>query len=370
MIRILSILGTRPEAIKMAPLLRELERRADFAPLLCVTGQHRELLDQALGYFSLTPDADLDLMTPRQEPGAFLGAAVPALEAVIRECDPALVLVHGDTSTALAGALAASYRRVPLGHVEAGLRSGDPGRPFPEELHRRLVDVLAALHFAPTARNARQLLREGAPPSGVFVTGNTVVDALALTVREDFHDEALDWALAGGRFLLLTAHRRESFGAPLRGLFRAVRRAAERFDGVRVLCPVHPNPAVREAAEEVFAGCAAVRLIAPPDVFVFHNYLSRAALVLTDSGGVQEEACALGVPALVLRDRTERPEGVEAGTLRLAGTDEARVYGELCRLLTDASALAAMRGGANPYGDGRAAAHIADAIASAWRARP
>ncbi len=353
----------------MAPLLREFARRADFSPLLCVTAQHRELLDQALGCFGLTPDFDLDLMTPRQEPGAFLSAAIPALERVVRESAPDLALVHGDTGTALAGALACFFRRVPLGHVEAGLRSGDRYRPFPEEMDRRLVDALAELHFAPTALCSANLLREGARPESVFVTGNTVVDALGLTVRPDFRHEALDWA-ARGRFLLLTAHRRESWGEPLRRIFRAVRRAAERFDDVRVLCSVHPNPAVREAARAVFDGCGSVRLLEPPDVFVFHNLLARAVLVLTDSGGVQEEACALGVPALVLRERTERPEGVEAGTLRLAGTDEEGVYAALCRLLTDESALAAMRGAPNPYGDGHAAARIADAIAAVRRARP
>lgn len=352
----------------MAPLLRELKRRADFCPLLCVTAQHRELLDQALDYFDLTPDYDLDLMTPRQELSAFLAGALPALEAVVRECAPDLALVHGDTSTALAGALASYYRRVPLGHVEAGLRSGDRFRPFPEEMNRRLVDALAELHFAPTALCSRQLLREGVRPEGVFVTGNTVVDALGLTVRPDYRCEALDWAMRG-RFLLVTAHRRESWGEPLRRVFRAVRRAAERFDDVRVLCPVHPNPAVREAADAVFDGCARVRLLEPPDVFTFHNLLARAFLVLTDSGGIQEEACALGVPTLVLRQRTERPEGVEAGTLRLAGTDEEGVYGAICRLLTDRGALEAMRGAPNPYGDGHAAIHIADAIAAVWRAR-
>lgn len=367
MIRILSILGTRPEAIKMAPLLRELERRADFESLLCVTGQHRELLDQALGFFRLRPDFDLGLMKPRQDLSAFLSSALCAAEAVVRGAAPDLVLVHGDTASALGGALASFSCRVPIGHVEAGLRSGDKARPFPEEMNRRLVDALADLHFAPTLRCSGNLLREGIRPEGIFVTGNTVVDALALTVRPDFRHPDLDWALEAGRFLLLTAHRRESWGEALRGMFRAVRRAAEHFEDIRVLCPVHPNPAVRGAAEEVFSGCERVRLIEPTDVFAFHNFLSRAALVLTDSGGVQEEACALGVPTLVLRERTERPEGVEAGTLRLAGTEEARVYTELCRLLTDGRALAAMRGGANPYGDGHAAAHIADAIAEVRR---
>lgn len=366
MIRILSILGTRPEAIKMAPLLRELARREDFRSLLCVTGQHRELLRQALDAFELSPDRDLALMTPGQDPGCFLGAALPALQEVVRETAPDLVLVHGDTVSTLAGALAGFFCRVPVGHVEAGLRSGDTARPFPEEMSRRLVDALSALHFAPTAPSSLNLLREGLRPEGIFVTGNTVVDALALTVRPDFGHPALDWARGGGRFVLLTAHRRESWGEPLRQIFRAVRRAAEEFDELRVLCCAHPNPAVRGEAEAILGPCPRVKLLEPPDVLVFHNLLARAALVLTDSGGVQEEACALGVPTLVLRERTERPEGVEAGTLRLAGIEEEGVYTELCRLLRDETALAAMRGAPNPYGDGQASRRIAEAIAG-WR---
>ena len=354
----------------MAPLLGEFERRGSFRSLVCVTAQHRELLDRALAFFRIAPDFDLDLMRPSQSLTDFTAEALCALNGVLRRAAPDLVLVHGDTSTALAGALAAFYARVPLGHVEAGLRSGDKLSPFPEEANRRLVDALSDLHFAPTALNRDNLLREGVPGERVFVTGNTVVDALGFTVRSDFTHPALDWALAGERFALLTAHRRESWGEPLRGVFRAVRRAAEHFDGLRVLCSVHPNPAVRGDALSLLSGCENTRLLEPPpDVFTFHNLLARADLVLSDSGGVQEESTALGVPTLVLRERTERPEGLEAGVLRLVGTREERVFGEFCRLLTDGAALEAMRDAPNPYGDGHASERIAEAIEAVWRER-
>ncbi len=362
MIRVLSIFGTRPETIKLAPLLRELERREGFRPLVCVTGQHRELLQEALRVFDIRPDYDLALPSEGKSPLAYTAAALPALEGVLREADPALVLVHGDTVTTLAGALAAAFARVPLGHVEAGLRSGDMALPFPEELDRRLVDALSLLHFAPTQEARRNLLREGAAPGGIFVTGNTGVDALSLTVRPDFRHPALDWARERGRFVLLTAHRRESWGAPMRGMFRGVLRAAERFDDVRVLCPLHPNPLVRAAAEGLGDAGGRLRFLKALDVVSFHNFLSRADLVLTDSGGVQEEAAALHVPALVLRDVTERAEGLTAGALRLAGTGEEQVYAETLRLLSDERALAGMRRAPNPFGDGHASRRIAEAI--------
>ena len=322
------------------------------------------MLDQVLDTFGVVPDYDLSIMRDRQTLFDITANILGSIRQVLEEAKPDVVLVHGDTSTALAAALAACYARVPVGHVEAGLRSGERWQPFPEEMDRRLVDALSSLHFAPTAHNREVLLREGFPAERVFVTGNTVVDALALTVRPDFSHPALDWALAGGRMLLLTAHRRESWGEPLRGAFRAVRRAVERFEDVRVLCSVHPNPAVRGDAEAILSGCERIRLLAPPYVFSFHNLLARTALAVTDSGGVQEEAAALGVPTLVLRERTERPEGVTAGVLRLVGTEESRVYAELCRLLTDEDALRDMRGRENPYGDGQAARRIADAIES------
>ncbi|MBR0041250.1 MAG: UDP-N-acetylglucosamine 2-epimerase (non-hydrolyzing) [Oscillospiraceae bacterium] len=359
--RILSIFGTRPEAIKMAPVVRELERRKEIESLICVTAQHRQMLDAVLKAFAIRPDFDLDIMRPAQTLCGITTAALTGLDGVIDRARPDLVLVHGDTSTTLAGALAAFYHQVPIGHVEAGLRTGEKYRPFPEEMNRQLTDRLCDLCFAPTERSRDHLLRENIPAERIVVTGNTAIDALAVTVRPDFSHPALDWA-GENRLILLTAHRRENLGAPLRRIFRAVRRLAERFDDVRVICPVHLNPAVRQAAKEELSGCARVRLIEPPDAPDFHNLLARAYLVLTDSGGIQEEAPALGKPVLVLRDTTERPEGLEAGTLRLVGTGEEGILHAAEELLQDPEAYARMSRASNPYGDGHASRRIADAI--------
>ena len=362
MIRVLSVFGTRPEAIKMAPLVKELERRPDIRSSVCVTGQHRQMLDQVLQVFGLSPDYDLDIMREGQSLSAITNAVLRGVEEIIRIVCPDLVLVHGDTSSCLAAALAAYYHQIPIGHVEAGLRSYDKYSPFPEEMNRQLTDRLSDLLFAPTELNREQLLSEGIPERRIFVTGNTVVDALRFTVN---HEDPLAMPVdlkPDQRLLLLTAHRRENLGAPLRSIYRAARRLAEAFDDLVILCPLHLNPAVQRAAREILSGCERIRLIDPPDVLTFHHLLSRACLVLTDSGGIQEEAAALNKPVLVLRDTTERPEGLAAGVLRLVGTDEESIFLEARRLLSDPEELARMSAVENPFGDGHACERIADSI--------
>lgn len=358
-LRVLLVFGTRPEAVKMCPLVAELRGRAGVEVTVCVTGQHRELLDGVLSVFGIQPEYDLGVMREGQPLGELTAAVLTGLSRVLGEVRPSMVLVHGDTATAFAAALACFYLRVPIGHVEAGLRTYDMYAPYPEEFNRRATALLATFHFAPTVWARANLLREGVPSSRISVTGNTVIDALRVTVRADFSHPDLDFA-KGRRLLLLTAHRRESLGAPMRAAFAAVRRVLEEREDVCLLYPVHPSPAVRQAARAAFDGCARARLVAPYDPVVFHNILSRAHLVLTDSGGVQEEAPALGVPVLLLRSKTERPEGVEAGVVRLIGTDEERVYRALSHLLTDTAAYTAMRRACALYGDGRASERIAD----------
>ena len=346
----------------MAPLLKELQRREGLCSLVCVTAQHRGLLDQVMEAFALRADYDLDIMRAGQSLCDITTAALRGLDGVIQEAAPDLLLVHGDTTSCLAGALAAYYHRVPLGHVEAGLRSYDRYSPFPEEMNRQLTDRLAGLLFAPTEHSRRNLLREGLPPERIFVTGNTVIDALRQTVRADFQHPALENLGERRRLVLLTAHRRENQGEAMAHIFRAARQLAERFPEVTILAPLHPNPAVRDCARPLLDGVPGIRVIEPPDVLSFHNLLARCELALSDSGGVQEEAAALGVPVLVLRDTTERPEGLESGALKLVGTDEARIVREASRLLTDEAARERMRGAPNPFGDGHAAARIADII--------
>ena len=362
MIKVMSVFGTRPEAIKMAPLVRELERRESVRSLVCVTAQHRQMLDQVLETFAITPDHDLNIMKRGQSLSDITTAALLGLQEVICAEKPDLVLVHGDTTTTFAGALAAFYQQTAIGHVEAGLRTGNKYSPYPEEMNRQMVDRMADLLFAPTALSRDNLLRENVPAEKIFVTGNTAIDAMATTVRPDYRHKELDRLGAGERLILLTAHRRENLGGPMRRIFRAVRRIAEDFPDVTVVYPVHLNPLVREAAEEVLSGCARVRLIEPLEVCEFHNFQTRAALILTDSGGIQEEAPSLGKPVLVLRDTTERPEGIEAGTLKLVGTDEETIYTETARLLSDQAEYERMSRASNPYGDGHASERIADAI--------
>ena len=366
-IRVMTIFGTRPEAIKMAPLIRELQDRPGIQSICCVTAQHRQMLDAVLDIFHLEPDYDLNIMQPRQSLYTITSKCLLGMEGVLEEAKPDLVLVHGDTSTTFAGALAAFYRQIPVGHVEAGLRTGDKYSPFPEEMNRKLVGDIADLHFCPTVSNRENLAREGIT-DGVFITGNTVIDALKTTVVKDyrFSNELLNSLdYAGRRILLVTCHRRENYGAPMTNIMTALRRVADAFPEAELVYPVHLSPVVREAAGKYLSGHPRIHLIEPLDVEEMHNLMARCYLVLTDSGGLQEEAPALGKPVLVLRRETERPEAVAAGTVRLAGTEEETVFRLASELLKDESAYRAMAHAVNPYGDGHACRRIVDAIA--WK---
>ncbi len=360
-IRVMLVFGTRPEAIKMCPLLLELKSRPAFETTLCVTGQHREMLAQVLSAFGVEPDINLDIMEAGQSLTDVTGRVLRGMEQVLDEPSPDVVLIHGDTTTTFAAALACFYRQIPVGHVEAGLRTYDLLSPYPEEFNRQAVSIVSGFNFAPTERAAANLVREGRDPSTIFVTGNTAIDALKTTVRSDFSHPDLQWA-EGSRLIMLTAHRRENWGEPLHRIFNAIRRVTEEFSDIKVLYPIHMNPLVRESAEKVLGGCGRIRLIEPLGVLDFHNFLSRSFLILTDSGGIQEEAPSLGKPVLVLRDTTERPEGIAAGTLKLTGTDENTIYREFKLLLTDKAEYKKMSGAKNPYGDGRASVRIADIL--------
>ena len=361
MIRVLSVFGTRPEAIKMAPVVKELESRDGIKSIVCVTAQHRNMLDQVLDIFKITPDYDLNIMKPGQTLSYITAEVLKGIEEVIIKEKPDLVLVHGDTTTAMAAALAAFYQQVPVGHVEAGLRTYDKYSPFPEEMNRQIIDRIADYLFAPTEvskENIGSKLNEG---QKVFVTGNTAIDALKTTVSSDYSHPDLDWA-DGSRLLLVTAHRRENLGEPMRNIFRAIRKILEDYKDVKVIYPVHLNPKVQSVAKEILGDNDCVRLIEPLDVLDFHNFMERAYFILSDSGGVQEEAPSLGKPVLVLRDTTERPEGIKAGTLELVGTDEEKVYSATKELLINADKYKKMSKAKNPYGDGFASKYIVDAI--------
>ena len=363
-IRVMTIFGTRPEAIKMAPLALELSRRPQIDALCCVTAQHRQMLDSVLDIFRLVPDFDLNIMEPRQTLSTITSKCLLGMEEVLEQARPDLVLVHGDTSTTFAGALAAFYHRVPVGHVEAGLRTYDKYSPYPEEMNRRMVSAIADLHFCPTPSNRDNLAREGIE-QGVFLTGNTVIDALQTTVVKDFHfSEGVlnDLDYVNRKVILVTCHRRENYGTPMAHIMTALRRVADDFPDVELVYPVHLSPVVQEAAHQYLDGHPRIHLIAPLAVDEMHNLMARCHLVMTDSGGLQEEAPALGKPVLVLRRETERPEAVAAGTVQLAGTEEEPIFQMASRLLTDPAAYAAMAHAANPYGDGRACGRIADAI--------
>ncbi len=365
-IKVMTIFGTRPETIKMAPLVKELQSRPEIACTVCVTAQHRQMLDQVLEAFAIVPDYDLNIMQPGQSLSDITARVLQGIEAVIRQVQPDLVLVHGDTTTTFAGALAAFYQQVAIGHVEAGLRTYNKYSPFPEEMNRQFVSAMADMNFAPTAKSRDNLLREGRDPASIFVTGNTAIDAMQTTVRPDYSDEIIEWA-KGSRLIVLTAHRRENLGEPMRGMFRAIRRVLEMHPDIKVVYPVHLNPLVRSAADEVLGGCDRIRLVKPMEVVQFHNLLARSYLILTDSGGIQEEAPSLGKPVVVLRDTTERPEGIEAGTLKLAGTNEEQIFRIVEELLTDEAEYARMSHASNPYGDGQASRRIADAIIRRFR---
>lgn len=362
--KILSVFGTRPEAIKMCPLVQVLEQDPNFESVVCLTGQHRQMLDQVMDIFGVRADHDLNIMRPDQTLSTITRDILSGMDQVLAEVQPDMVLVHGDTSTAFAAALAAFYRQIPVGHVEAGLRTHNPYSPFPEEMNRSLISRLAALHFAPTKSNAENLRREGITEQ-VFITGNTVIDAFQTTVRQDhaFHSPALrQLDLSQGRTILMTAHRRENLGRPLENICTAARRITEAFPDVRIIYPVHLNPQVRETACRILGGMDRVHLIDPLDVEDMHNLMARSYLVMTDSGGLQEEAPACGVPVLVLRTETERPEAVEAGTVKVVGVSEDRIYREATALLTDSQRYDAMARAVNPYGDGHASERIKAAL--------
>ncbi|MGN7469252.1 non-hydrolyzing UDP-N-acetylglucosamine 2-epimerase [Brevibacillus sp. SAFN-007a] len=361
-VKVMTVFGTRPEAIKMAPLVHELKKHSgQIESVVCVTAQHRQMLDQVLEIFEISPDIDLNIMKDRQTLVDVTTRALQSLDAAIKEVKPDIVLVHGDTTTTFVASLAAFYNQVAIGHVEAGLRTWDKYSPFPEEMNRQLTGVMADLHFAPTNGSADNLRREAKPEASIYVTGNTAIDALKTTVRDDYTHPVLE-RVGDHKLVLMTAHRRENLGEPMRRIFRAVRRLVDEHPEIAVVYPVHLNPAVQEVAQEILGDHERVMLIEPLDALDFHNFARRAHLILTDSGGVQEEAPSLGVPVLVLRDTTERPEGIEAGTLKLAGTDEEQVYAMAKELLTDQAAYDAMAHAANPYGDGEASRRIVEAI--------
>jgi len=361
-IKVMSIFGTRPEAIKMAPLVKELESRKEIESIVCVTAQHREMLDQVLETFKIKPDYDLNIMKQGQTLGDVTTRDIKGLEEAIKECTPDIVLVHGDTTTTFAGALAAFYNQVAIGHVEAGLRTYDKYSPFPEEMNRQMVDCMTDMYFAPTELSKNNLLKENIKEEKIYITGNTVIDAMSTTVSEDYTHPELKWIENNERMILLTAHRRENLGAPMKRIFKAIRRIVDEFEDVKVIYPIHMNPKVREVAKEIFNKCDKVKLIEPLEVFDFHNYQNKSHIILTDSGGIQEEAPSLGKPVLVLRDTTERPEGIEAGTLKLVGTDEEIIYQETKKLLTNKEEYEKMSKASNPYGDGFASKRIVDAI--------
>lgn len=360
--KVMLVFGTRPEAIKMCPLVNELKARSEeFETVVCVTGQHREMLDQVLHVFGVVPDHDLAIMKPGQTLFDITCDVLLKFKGVLEEENPDVVLVHGDTSTSFAAALACFYLQIPVGHVEAGLRTHDIYSPWPEEFNRQAVDIVSEYYFAPTEVSKKNLIDEGKPAEKIYVTGNTGIDALATTVREDYGHEVLDWA-AGSRLILITAHRRENQGEPMHRMFRAIRRVMDEHPDVKAVYPIHMNPVVRKAAHEELDGCDRLRTIDPLEVLDFHNFLARSYLVLTDSGGIQEEAPGLGKPVLVMRDTTERPEGVAAGILRLVGTDEEVIYNAFTELLDDDAAYEKMSHASNPYGDGHACLRIADAL--------
>lgn len=358
---VLLVFGTRPEAIKMCPLVRELKKRSAFRTLVCVTGQHRQMLDPVLAAFAVKPDIDLSIMKENQTLFDITSTILSRMKTVLEEMKPDVVLVHGDTSTTFATALACFYLQIPVGHVEAGLRTYRTDSPYPEEFNRQAVGILARYHFAPTALAREHLIAEGKDRKTIWVTGNTVIDAMKQTVTENYRHPELDWA-QDCRMILITAHRRENLGEPMRRMFRAIRRVLDEHSDVKAIYPIHMNPAVRKAAEEELGGCDRIHLIEPIGVEDCHNFEARCYLCLTDSGGIQEECPSYGKPVLVMRETTERPEGIETGTLKLVGTDEETIYAEFTRLLDDPAAYEAMHHAANPYGDGRACERIADVL--------
>ena len=359
--KIMLVFGTRPEAIKMCPLVNELKKRKSIETVVCVTGQHRQMLDQVLEAFSVVPDYDLSIMKDKQTLFDVTVNILERIKTVLEEVKPDVVLVHGDTSTTFVTALACFYLQIPVGHVEAGLRTYNIYSPYPEEFNRQAVSIISQYNFAPTELSRQNLLKEGKNPESIYVTGNTAIDALKTTVRADYTHPELEWA-DGSRLIMITAHRRENLGEPMRHMFKAIRRVMDEHPDVKAIYPIHMNPVVREIAQEYLGYDDRIHIIEPLDVLDFHNFLSRSYLILTDSGGIQEEAPSLGKPVLVMRDTTERPEGIAAGTLKLVGTEEETIYKEFSRLLSDKDEYEAMSKASNPYGDGHACERIADIL--------
>ena len=362
--KIMLVFGTRPEAIKMCPLVKELKKREYFETVVCVTGQHREMLDGVLEAFCVTPEYDLSVMKEGQSLTDITAKVLTLFEKILEKEKPDTVLVHGDTSSAFAAALTCFYKKIPVGHVEAGLRTYDIYNPFPEEFNRRAISLIAKYNFAPTEETRENLVGEGVPAKSVYVTGNTVIDSLKTTVKKEYRHFALDWT-GENRLVLLTVHRRENIGTPMRNIFRAVRRAVSQYSDVRIVYPVHMNPKVRKIASEELEGEEKILLTQPLDVIDFHNVMARSYLILTDSGGIQEEASALSKPGLVARDTTERTEGIKAGTIKLVGTQEKDIYENFLRLLENKKEYSAMVNAKNPYGDGSAIKNIADMLEKA-----
>lgn len=359
--KVMLVFGTRPEAIKMCPLVKELKTRKNIETIVCVTGQHREMLQQVLDCFEIVPDYNLDIMQDKQTLFDITVNIINKIKIVLEEVKPDIVLVHGDTSTTFVTSLCAFYMQIPVGHVEAGLRTYNIYSPYPEEFNRQVTGIIAKYHFAPTENSKNNLLKEGKKEEDIYVTGNTAIDALKTTVKDDYENEILNWA-KDSKLIVLTAHRRENLGKPLENMFRAIKRIVDEYKNIKVIYPVHKNPLVRDAANKILGENERIKLIEPLEVIDFHNLLARAHIIMTDSGGIQEEAPSLGKPVLVMRDTTERPEGIKAGTLKLVGTDEENVYNKLKLLLDNKEEYEKMSKASNPYGDGFACKRIADIL--------
>lgn len=365
-IKVMVVFGTRPETIKMAPLVKELKSRAEIETIICVTAQHRQMLDQVLDVFDIVPDYDLNIMHQGQTLSDITSRALKGIEEVIDETSPDIVLVHGDTTTSFSGALAAYYKQVDIGHVEAGLRTYNKNSPFPEEINRQFISLVSDMNFVPTQKSKDNLIKEGKCKNSICVTGNTAIDALKLTVKDDYSNEIMNW-IGNDKMIMLTAHRRENLGQPMRNMFKAILKIVQEHEDVKVVYPVHMNPIVKNTADEIFKDCDRIKLIEPLDVIDFHNLLNKSYIILTDSGGIQEEAPSLGKPVIVLRDTTERPEGIEAGTLKLAGTDEKTIYDLTNELLINKDEYKKMSKASNPYGDGFASKRIVDEIIKKYK---
>lgn len=366
--KILLAFGTRPEAIKMCPLIKLLKRQENIECVVCLTGQHKEMLDQIMTAFNIVPDYNLAVMKEKQTLSSITSSVITGIDIVLEKEKPDIVLVHGDTTTTMAAALSAFYQHIPIGHVEAGLRTYNMHSPFPEEFNRQAVDLFADLLFAPTENAKLQLIKEGKDSSKIFVTGNTVIDALKTTIKSDYYNEHLKWA-EGSKLILLTSHRRENIGKPMESIFHAVRKIVDDNTEVKVIYPIHKNPVIREIAAKYLEKHERIRIIEPLDVLDFHNFMNKSYLILTDSGGIQEEAPSLGKPVLVMRDTTERPEGIDSGTLKLVGTNEDKIYNETAKILKDNETYKKMSNAVNPYGDGHASERIIEAIKSYFKER-